>query len=308
MVEGNNDKLTAPTLALAETQPGNLEEEGYEGDPRCQKCDTVVSADDIVVKHVTKGVQKKVLCKSCHAVQTMMARSFEEMPAGWDDLSHEDSVEFYKTMLQKKAEGPLRFQVLRAEMKAVLINRTLQETKKGFNGEFQPLSFWSQRGYDTQRIQEKAEKMDLDVLGPTYRVDIFHVSSETIKQRVEEALLKALKAQREPAKDSKVVTGLASKTLTTMQPVLERMSKAEKGLKTEDIDKVVLDSFKEKKALAEKLVEQAQRILKTVGSGGIAAKDSLEMDSDKAVSTEIKSMNQVLKSLNLAKKSVSSKD
>lgn len=190
MVEGNNDKLTAPTLALAETLPGNLEEEGYEGDPRCQKCDTVVSADDIVVKHVTKGVQKKVLCKSCHAVQTMMARSFEEMPAGWDDLSHEDSVEFYKTMLQKKAEGPLRFQVLRAEMKAVLINRTLQETKKGFNGEFQPLSFWSQRGYDTQRIQEKAEKMDHDVLGPTYRVDIFHVSSETIKQRVEEALLK----------------------------------------------------------------------------------------------------------------------
>ncbi|CAK9083975.1 unnamed protein product, partial [Durusdinium trenchii] len=315
----------AETMAVEEdfqTVPAQIPDplEDSEG-PRCQKCDTPVEADQMVLKHLTKGPRNKVLCKSCRAVQTMMARSFDGMPAGWDTLSHEESVNFYKAMLEKKGDGPLRFQLLRAEMKACLVHRHMEETKRGFNGEFHPLGYWQQRGYDVTKIEALAESMEHPVLGRTYRVDIFHVSTDTIFQKVEEALqlvdkaakrkripkakvevvggkgltekqLAALKkreaakaakkASAEAAKNTKVATTLASKALTCLQPVLDRMQKAKKGLKEGDADAATLEQMEEKLSLAETVVSQ------------------IEITSDKALAAEIKSMNNVIKSINLA--------
>ncbi|CAK8986046.1 Uncharacterized protein SCF082_LOCUS385 [Durusdinium trenchii] len=351
----------AETMAVEEdfqTVPAQIPDplEDSEG-PRCQKCDTPVEADQMVLKHLTKGPRNKVLCKSCRAVQTMMARSFDGMPAGWDTLSHEESVNFYKAMLEKKGDGPLRFQLLRAEMKACLVHRHMEETKRGFNGEFHPLGYWQQRGYDVTKIEALAESMEHPVLGRTYRVDIFHVSTDTIFQKVEEALqlvdkaakrkripkakaksnkrnkgnepeepaeevevvggkgltekqLAALKkreaakaakkASAEAAKNTKVATTLASKALTCLQPVLDRMQKAKKGLKEGDADAATLEQMEEKLSLAETVVSQAQDILKKVGSGKTVALSEIEITSDKALAAEIKSMNNVIKSINLA--------
>ena len=369
----------AETMAVDEdfqTVPAQIPDplEDSEG-PRCQKCDTPVEADQMVLKHLTKGPRNKVLCKSCHAVQTMMARSFDGMPAGWDTLSHEESVNFYKAMLEKKGDGPLRFQLLRVEMKACLVHRHMEETKRGFNGEFHPLGYWQQRGYDVTKIEALAESMEHPVLGRTYRVDIFHVSTDTIFQKVEEALqlvdkaatrkripkaksnkrnkgnepeepaeevpvdqdlvdlvdlesedevevvggkgltekqLAALKkreaakaakkASAEAAKNTKVATTLASKALTCLQPVLDRMQKAKKGLKEGDADAATLEQMEEKLSLAETVVSQAQDILKKVGSGKTVALSEIEITSDKALAAEIKSMNNVIKSINWAKR------
>lgn len=372
----NMETVPANIMVAAEDlQPDQADEDSTNTDPRCQKCDSPVQADQLVIKHVTKIPHNKVLCRSCHAVQTMMARSLEGLPAGWDQLSEEESISFYKNMLQKKGDGPLRFQLLRAEMKAALIHRSMEETKKGFNGEFHPLGYWEKRGYDTSLIQQRAET--IPVLGQTYRVDIFHVSTDTINQRVEEALQlvdKSVKRKRvpkakasskrrnkgeepqEPAeqvpvdpilldlvdlesddevlvmhgsgmtdkqrlakekreqakvarqaakdavRDSKIATNVASKALTCLNPVLDRLQKASKNL-TDAVDPMIVDQLKEKVELAEQVVTEAQAVLKKVGSGKQAALSEIAITSDKALAAEIKSMNEVLKSINLAKKS-----
>lgn len=61
--------------------------------------------------------------------------------------------------------------------------------------------------------------------------------------------------------------------------------------------------MKEKVELAEQVVTEAQAVLKKVGSGKQAALSEIAITSDKALAAEIKSMNEVLKSINLAKKS-----
>ena len=117
-----------------------------------------------------------------------------------------------------------------------------------------------------------------------------------------EAAKAAKKASAEAAKNTKVATTLASKALTCLQPVLDRMQKAKKGLNEGDADAATLEQMEEKLSLAETVVSQAQDILKKVGSGKTVALSEIEITSDKALAAEIKSMNNVIKSINWAKR------
>eukprot|EP00435_Cladocopium_sp_Y103_P054979 s2702_g18.t1 len=60
----------------------------------------------------------------------------------------------------------------------------------GERGEFQPLSYWELRGYNTAKIEELAEQRDHPILGATYRVDITSKSTEFITKVTEERLLR----------------------------------------------------------------------------------------------------------------------
>ena len=62
--------------------------------------------------------------------------------------------------------------------------------REGEEAEYQPLSFWELKGYNTQRIQEQCEdKKEHPLLGTYYAVNISKKSSEHVQQVVEERLL-----------------------------------------------------------------------------------------------------------------------
>ena len=62
--------------------------------------------------------------------------------------------------------------------------------REGEEAEYQPLSFWELKGYNTQRIQEQCEDTkEHPLLGTCYAVNISKKSSEHVQQVVEERLL-----------------------------------------------------------------------------------------------------------------------
>ena len=153
----------------------------------CGKCKMPVSLENTVFKSLA---QKSVTCKGCHSVSVMMSRHFTSMPPAWQSLTDEEQVNFFRRVLAKKQseDGPLRFKILRTELKDVLIKKTVDEKRKGFNGEFLPLETYRLRGFNVAKIEELAEKEDHPILGPTFRVDIKHIGQDFIEQSVEEAL------------------------------------------------------------------------------------------------------------------------
>lgn len=156
----------------------------------CPKCQLPINAENSVAKYIAKGdsSQSSFLCKSCHSTDVMCSRHFSEMPSGWNNLSDEEQVSFYRRVLAEKQRGPLRFKVLRTELKDTLVKKKIEETRKGSKGKFEPLETYRLRGYDIEKIQELAEMETHPILGPTYRVDINHVCTESIEQTVEEAI------------------------------------------------------------------------------------------------------------------------
>ena len=125
----------------------------------CPKCQLPINAENSVAKYIAKGdsSQSSFLCKSCHSTDVMCSRHFSEMPSGWNNLSDEEQVSFYRRVLAEKQRGPLRFKVLRTELKDTLVKKKIEETRKGSKGKFEPLETYRLRGYDIEKIQELAE-------------------------------------------------------------------------------------------------------------------------------------------------------
>ena len=373
--------MIVKTLEEQETVPAALEADDASCYPLCFKCRSPVLPDQMVVKHLSLNAQKRPLCKSCHSVTMMLQRNFDGMPDGWENLSNEDTIEFYKKMLAHKTDGPLRFQALRTEIKNLLISRQLDETRHGFNGQFHPLSYWEKQGYDVDMIKNKAEQMDHPVLGKTYRVDIFHVSHEHIAQKVEEAIRQvdktvkrkkipkakaknsAKKSKGEPAEEadpapvvdqdlvdlvdlesaddsveevlpkgltpkqlaarqnreakkmakeakklSKKITNLASKALTSMQPLKDRLQNIKKGLKIEEIQPMTLENLEKKIEFVEEVVTQSLAVMKAVGAGkSVSTNEFDQVEDDKDLNTQIKSINDVIKAVTWDKKAAKHK-
>ena len=155
--------------------------------PTCGKCQLPVSLENTVFKSLN---QKNIVCKGCHAASVMMSRHFTSMPKAWQKLTDEEQVNFFRRVLSKKQgeDGPLRFKVLRTELKDVLVKKTVEEKKKGFNGEFLPLETYRLRGFNCDKIEKLAEKEEHPILGDTYRIDIKHISEDFIEQDIEESL------------------------------------------------------------------------------------------------------------------------
>ena len=99
-----------------------------------------------------------------------MYRGLGEWPnQGFKELSHEQQQEFMRSIdgmtgAQKKAHA-----------EEVLTSFESHESYYDHGGEFQPLSVWATRGYDTAAIElysKPADKMQHPVFGETYRVQV----------------------------------------------------------------------------------------------------------------------------------------
>ena len=58
-------------------------------------------------------------------------------------------------------------------------------------GKFLPLSVWKQKGFDTDRIKQNAEKQRSDIFDWVYRVPILEISHEKVTEEVRQRLLQA---------------------------------------------------------------------------------------------------------------------
>ena len=107
----------APTVQCVETPT----EEMGEGEPLCTKCRLPVTPENMFLKRISQGGAGTLVCKACRNAVTMMSRNFETMPEGWEKLSQEETVGFFRKLAQRKSEGPLCFQMLRTELQGFRI-------------------------------------------------------------------------------------------------------------------------------------------------------------------------------------------
>lgn len=201
------DAVVPQTIVVEDTQDGNAAQAVYQAEAqpanevtevKCSKCHFAITPENMVAKSVRSQV---LLRKGCHSTSVMMSRHFDEMPAAWDRFDEQEQVDFYRKILTKKNEGPLRFKVLRTELRDSLVKKVMEEKKKGFVGKFLPLESYRLQGFDCKRIEDMAERQEHPILGTTFRVDIHHISQDTIEQDVEESIRsvdKRVKRERLP--------------------------------------------------------------------------------------------------------------
>lgn len=90
----------------------------------------------------------------------------------------------------KDANGTLKYKHVRATLVQTLLTREISKFKRGAVGEFHPLQHWINLGHLKEDVEQKAEQMVHPTLGTiTYRVDVFSVSVERMREEVEETLL-----------------------------------------------------------------------------------------------------------------------
>ena len=149
---------------------------------------SVAEADTLVTQKFREDL--RYTCRPCHAVQTQLQRHGVDLKTV---LSEEDVATFF---LDAKAERDntldkrLCYAQARGILKKRMVESSMKVDREGEEAEYQPLSFWELKGYNTQRIQEQCEdKKEHPLLGTCYAVNISKKSSEHVQQVVEERLL-----------------------------------------------------------------------------------------------------------------------
>lgn len=151
---------------------------------------------------------KKNTCLGCRGILVMIQKHCGSTTEFLDLLDPESQTDFFaKTLEEKKAgEGVLRYKNLRATFVSQLAGRTVKTWTNAVNGDFLPLSVWEKRGFDTKKIEDRAPMQTHEILGATYRVDLFsqnfaHATSEA-EEKVLNMEMKAQKKRAESAASS----------------------------------------------------------------------------------------------------------
>ena len=139
-------------------------------------------------------------CKACHALLTQLNRHGLELKSV---LSETDAVSFFqdcKDARKNSVDQRLSYTQARGILKQSMIESASRVSTEGEDGEFQPLSYWELKGYDTDKIEQSAEKRTHKLLGDTYKVDIESTSTKRIHSVTEERILKMESEARERAR------------------------------------------------------------------------------------------------------------
>ncbi len=220
--------------SLVATQLGDTVEEQLAnelGGVLCNKCQYPVDVMDMSARTHANYV----VCKNCHNVDTMLRKHLVQFPQQWDLMDSQEQTTFFQNCLKLKDEsGVLRYKNVRSELKSALVTKSMEIFSRGAKGEFQPLSYWGKQGYDCDLIKQKAPKMEHPVLGDTYRVDIFSVSTERVNQEIEETLLNCTRqVKRKSAAEPKAAS--SNKALKGGKPVDPPAEPTEEEKRTKQI-------------------------------------------------------------------------
>lgn len=155
----------------------------------CRRCRGKIAGSDAVFNGKFRA-DLRWTCKACHALQTQLQRHGIDVKSA---LSESEAVAFFldaKAERENSSEGRLQYSQARGLLKQRMIQSSSRVSSEGEAGEFQPLSFWELRGYDTEKIEQSAESKLHPLLGMTYKVNISRQSTDVVQTITEERLLK----------------------------------------------------------------------------------------------------------------------
>ena len=138
-------------------------------------------------------------CKACHALITQLNRHGVELKTV---LTETESTAFFqkcKLARMNSADQRLAYSQARGVLKQQMIETASKVSSEGETGQFQPLSFWELKGYNTDKIEASAESRDHPLLGKTYKVEIESTSVQRIHSVTEQRILQMEAEARERA-------------------------------------------------------------------------------------------------------------
>ena len=164
----------------------------------CRRCNAETDPSDALCQEKFR-VELRWTCKACHAVLTQLNRHGVELKSV---LSETDSVSFFqdcKAARMNAVDKRLSYTQARGILKQSMIESASRVSTEGETGEFQPLSYWELKGYNTESFEASAERRDHPLLGVTYKVEIESTSTQRIHTVTEQRILQMESEARERA-------------------------------------------------------------------------------------------------------------
>lgn len=145
----------------------------------CRRCNQETAEEDALCQEKFR-LDLRWTCKACHALLTQLNRHGVELKTV---LSETESVKFFqdcKAARMNAVDKRLSYTQARGVLKQSMIESASRVSTEGEEGEFQPLSYWELKGYNTEAIEASAEQRTHPLLGTTYKVDIESTSTKRI--------------------------------------------------------------------------------------------------------------------------------
>eukprot|EP00438_Fugacium_kawagutii_P002334 Skav205347 [mRNA] locus=scaffold418:34642:35813:+ [translate_table: standard] len=214
----------------------------------CAKRRTEGPVEDAVYNK-SHRVDLRYTCKACHALLATFHRRGLQLQSV---LSEGQLVKFLVEAKEERSNcegGRLAFAKGRTMLKKHMVEETLTRQSESNTGEWQPLSFWELKGYDTAKIQAEAPWEDHALLGRTYKEalrkkstvasapgvplldlpEVNDVAKGNNKRKAatpeeKEAAKQARAEQRKAEADYKTATAAAVKFLPLLKGVLQKLA------------------------------------------------------------------------------------
>ena len=164
----------------------------------CRRCNQETAEEDALCQEKFR-LDLRWTCKACHALLTQLNRHGVELKTV---LSETESVKFFqdcKAARMNAVDKRLSYTQARGVLKQSMIESASRVSTEGEEGEFQPLSYWELKGYNTEAIEASAEQRTHPLLGTTYKVDIESTSTKRIHAVTEQRILQMESEAREKA-------------------------------------------------------------------------------------------------------------
>ena len=146
----------------------------------CAKCKTDgLEVADMICREGYR-VELRYVCKACHATQASLARKGINVQKL---LGEQHLVQFFSEAAVERrnaSENRLSFGQSRALLRKTMVQEVLQIKKDSQESEWQPLSYWELKGYNTEKIERDCPREDHPILGATYKLSIHHESEGTV--------------------------------------------------------------------------------------------------------------------------------
>ena len=163
---------------------------GFASRPLCSKCKVEL---DPLKSQVTGKSMGNWKCNTCNSRTTQLHREFGAWPI--EDFKMLDAAAQEVFWAEaRKCHGIGNLKELLIEH---LTRNRIEREAHALKGTYLPLSVYGQRGFDTARILEYCEDKRWDqILGWTYRVNLFTVSHESIEETVRKEVLSLTKKKK----------------------------------------------------------------------------------------------------------------
>lgn len=162
----------------------------------CEMCGSACKLDRLRIASKRLGTYK---CLKCLTRYSMMQRTLGSWPPPfWGSITEEQKHQFWKSAGSTSGE-------IFSELKRLESQVESNMKYNNWDGEFQPLSYWKQLGYDPELIEQNTREEDQEFnpqLGQTYRVQVHKTGSQHSRGTENRETLEGLFARQKLAAGS----------------------------------------------------------------------------------------------------------